>query len=104
VLAKVIRPAVSRAGITKRIGWRTFRYTYSTMLIANGENVKVVQEVIVMPTVAALWIYLQARVSAKHEAQQRLTQMILGDDELASDINFSEDYPDERLGGNESVF
>ena len=39
-----IRPAALRAGICKKIGWHTFRHTYSTLLIANGENVKVVQE------------------------------------------------------------
>jgi integrase len=44
VMVKRIRPAALRAGITRRIGWHTFRRTYSTMLIANGENVKVVQE------------------------------------------------------------
>jgi integrase len=40
MLAKVIQPAALRAGIRKRIGWHTFRHTYSTTL--NGENVKVV--------------------------------------------------------------
>jgi integrase len=44
VLSKMIRPAAYRAGIKKRIGWHTFRHTYSTTLIANCENVKVVQE------------------------------------------------------------
>jgi site-specific recombinase XerD len=44
VLQKVIRPAAVRAGISKRFGWHTFRHTDSTLLIANGENVKVVQE------------------------------------------------------------
>jgi integrase len=33
-----------RAGIKKRIGWHTFRHTYSSTLIASGENVNVVQE------------------------------------------------------------
>jgi integrase len=44
VLQKIIRPAALKAGIRKKIGWHTFRHTYSTLLIANGENVKVVQE------------------------------------------------------------
>jgi integrase len=44
VLAKIIRSAATRAGIKKRIGWHTIRHTYSSTLIANGENVKVVQE------------------------------------------------------------
>jgi len=38
VLAKIIRSAAMRAGITKRIGWHTFRHTYSSTLIANGEK------------------------------------------------------------------
>jgi len=50
VLAKVIRPAAKRAGIKKSIGWHTFRHTYSTMLIANSENVKVVQELMPVHT------------------------------------------------------
>jgi integrase len=33
-----------RAGIYKKVGWHTFRHTYSTLLVGNGENVKVVQE------------------------------------------------------------
>ena len=44
LLTRTIRPAARRAGIQKRIGWHTFRHTYSTMLVANGENVKVIQE------------------------------------------------------------
>ena len=44
LLAHVIRPAALRAGIGKRIGWHTFRHSFSSLLVANGENVKVVQE------------------------------------------------------------
>jgi len=69
VLAKVIRPAARRAGIKKRIGWHTFRHTYSTMLIANGENVKVVQELRRHANSrCTLDVYSQARVTAKREA------------------------------------
>ena len=41
---KIIQPAARRAGIKKRVGWHTFRHSYSSLLVANGENVKVVQE------------------------------------------------------------
>jgi integrase len=41
-----IQPAAKRLGITKRIGWHTFRRTYTTLLYANGEDVKVVQELL----------------------------------------------------------
>ena len=39
VLAKIIQPAAVRAGICKKVGWHTFRHTYSTLLVGNGENV-----------------------------------------------------------------
>jgi integrase len=35
-----------RLGIAKRIGWHTCRRTYTTLLHANGEDVKVVQELL----------------------------------------------------------
>jgi hypothetical protein len=41
---KIIQPAAQRAGIGKRIGWHTFRHSYSSLLVGIGENVKVVQE------------------------------------------------------------
>lgn len=44
LLAKIIRPAALRAAINKQIGWHIFRHTFSTLLVANGEKVKVVQE------------------------------------------------------------
>jgi len=34
LLAKIIRPAALRAGIQKRIGWHTFRHSFSTLLIS----------------------------------------------------------------------
>jgi integrase len=40
ILQKTVRPAALRVGIRKTIGWHTFRHTYSTLLIAQGENVK----------------------------------------------------------------
>jgi RNA polymerase sigma factor (sigma-70 family) len=40
-LQDFVKPAVVRAGITKRVGWHTFRHSYSTLLRANGTDVKV---------------------------------------------------------------
>ena len=55
-----------------------FRHTYSTLLIANGENVKVVQELMRhASTRFTIEIYTQARIEAKRQAQQRLVQTIL---------------------------
>ena len=102
VLSKVIRPAAVRAGIKSRIGWHTFRLSYSKTLIANGENVKVVHE-LMRPANSrcTLDVYRQARVTAKREAQQRIVQMLLSDERLTSEIKLQRRGPDERLGGVE---
>jgi integrase len=69
VLQRVIRPAISRAGIRKLIGCHTFRHTYATLLIANGENVKVVQELMRHANSrSTLEIYSQARMEQKRKA------------------------------------
>jgi integrase len=63
--------------------WRLFRgrnsrHTFSTLLIANGENVKVVQELMRHASSrCTLEVYSQARIPAKRQAQQRVVQMIL---------------------------
>ncbi len=82
MLQKVIRPAALRAGIKKRVGWHTFRHTFPTLLVANGENVKVVQELMRHASSrCTLEVYSQAQVNAKREAQKRLVEMILSDEE-----------------------
>src|SRR5206468_10695907 len=44
LLKNFIRPAAKSVGITKHIGWHTFRRTFATLLKSNGEDVKVMQE------------------------------------------------------------
>src|SRR5271156_4408093 len=46
VMSYRIQPVAKRLGINKRIGWHTFRRTYTRLLHANGEDVKVVQELL----------------------------------------------------------
>ena len=36
-------PIARKVGITKKIGWHAFRRTYSSLLAATGDDVKVVQ-------------------------------------------------------------
>jgi integrase len=81
LLTRTVRPAAVRAGIDKRIGWHTFRHTYSTMLVANDENVKVIQELMRHASSrSTLEIYSQARTADKRAAQQRVVQMIFPED------------------------
>jgi integrase len=80
LLSKVIHPAVKRAGITKRVGWHTFRHSYATLLKANGEDVKVVQESLRHANSRiTLDMYTQAPTPAKRQAQSKVVQMIRPD-------------------------
>ena len=64
-------------GITKRVGWHTFRHTYSTLLRANGEDVKVVQELLRHAnSKITMDVYTQALSPAKREAQGRVASII----------------------------
>jgi len=77
LLAKVLRPAVKRAGITKRVGWHTFRHSFATLLKSNGEDVKVVQEALRHANSRiTLEVYTQATTPAKRKAQSKVVQMI----------------------------
>ena len=78
ILSRIVRPAATRAGIQKHVGWHTFRHSFSTILIGNGENVKVVQELMRHSNCrCTLEIYSQARIQAKRDAQHRVIQMIV---------------------------
>jgi integrase len=73
----VIRPAAKRAGITKRFGWHTFRHSFATLLKANGEDVKVVQESLRHANSRiTLDVYTQAVTPAKRQAQSRVVNLI----------------------------
>ena len=100
VLSRIIRLAAVRAGIKKRIGWHSFRHTYSSTLIANGENVKVVQELMRHASGRfTLEVYTQAKEKGKREAQQRIVEMMLPDEGLA-EIRLQRREPPELLGND----
>ena len=77
LLKRWIKPAAKRVGITKRVGWHTFRDTYSTLLRANGEDVKVVQGLLRHAnSKITMDVYTQALSPAKREAQGRVASII----------------------------
>jgi len=77
ILKRCIRPAAVRAKITKHIGWHTFRRTFSTLLKANGEDVKVVQELPRHATVKmTLEVYAQAVTPAKRKTQSKVVGLL----------------------------
>jgi integrase len=77
ILKRWIIPAAREAKVTKRIGWHTFRHTYATLLKSNGEDIKVVQELLRHAnSKTTLDIYAQALTPAKREAQGKVVQMM----------------------------
>jgi integrase len=72
-----LKPAAARAGIGK-IGWHTFRHTYSTMLRAAGVDIKVQQELLRHATIqSTLNVYTQAISEQKRTANTQLVEMVL---------------------------
>jgi uncharacterized protein YeaO (DUF488 family) len=63
--------------INKRVGWHTFRRTYTTLLHANGEDVKAVQELLRHSSSRiTMDVYAQAQTPAKRAAQQKTVEMV----------------------------
>jgi integrase len=72
------RPAVKAAKIQKRVGFHTFRHTYTTLLTQNNEEVKVVQELLRHANSRiTLDLYAQAGMPNKRLAQSKLVRMVL---------------------------
>lgn len=71
------RPAVNRAGVTKHVCYHTFRHTFGTLLNANGENAKVVQELLRHASLRVRTdVYMQAVSPQKREAQSKLVRLV----------------------------
>lgn len=75
--SKVLQPAARRARITKRIGWHTFRHTYSSLLSESANDVKVVQELMRHAKVTTTMdIYTHARMERKRAAQSKVVDVL----------------------------
>ncbi|MGH9484808.1 MAG: tyrosine-type recombinase/integrase, partial [Terriglobales bacterium] len=73
------RPALKRAGVTKDVTFHTFRHTFGTLLNANGENAKVVQELLRHASLKVTTdVYMQAVSHQKREAQGRFASLVRG--------------------------
>jgi len=73
-----IKPAAKKIGLSKRIGWHTFRHTFGTILNANGENPKVIQELLRHANLkVTMDTYVQAVSDEKRKAQSKVVKMLL---------------------------
>jgi integrase len=75
---RFIRPAAVAAGITKCIGWHTFRHTFSTLIKSLGVDAKVVQELMRHASFrTTMDCYTQALDEPKRQAQEHLADLIM---------------------------
>lgn len=80
VMSFHIQPAAKRVGIKKRVSWQSFRSTYCSLLHANGESVKVVQELLRHASArTTMDAYAQAIPLAKRQAQLRVASILRND-------------------------
>jgi integrase len=78
LMKRYIRPVAQKAGIQKRVGWHTFRHSFGTLLKANGEDIKTVQELLRHANSRiTLEVYTQAVTSNKRAAQSKVVKMMV---------------------------
>jgi integrase len=72
-----VQPTAKRLGITKALGWHSFRRTFATLLNGGGEDVKTVQELMRHANSRlTLDVYAQALSPAKRAAHLKLVGLI----------------------------
>lgn len=72
-----ILPVARKLGINKRIGWHTFRHTYSTLLRSTGAELKIMQELLRHSTIrVTLDTYTQAVTTEKRTAQEAVVALL----------------------------
>ena len=76
-MRNLIRPVAVELGITERIGWHTFRHTYSSLLLrATGADIKVMQELLRHASSrVTLDTYTQAVTLHKRKAQSGVIRL-----------------------------
>ncbi|HEV2222219.1 MAG TPA: tyrosine-type recombinase/integrase [Candidatus Acidoferrales bacterium] len=77
IQSRILLPAGIRAGLG-RIGWHTFRHSYSTLLRGLGVDVKVQQELLRHADIrTTMNIYTQAVPDALRDANSKVVEMVL---------------------------
>jgi integrase len=78
IMSHDIQPAAKRVGITKQIGWHTFRHTFSTLVKSLGADAKVVQELLRHASIrTTMDVYTQALDEPKRKASDSLADLIM---------------------------
>lgn len=73
-----VQPALRAAEISGKVGWHTLRHTFGTLMKANGEDIKTIQELLRHANYRVTAdVYTQAMTTTKREAQAKVVRMIL---------------------------
>jgi len=74
------RPSDGKAiGITEPVGWHTLRHSFGTLMKANGEDVKTIQELLRHANFkVTMDVYTQAVTKVKRTAHSRVARQIMG--------------------------
>jgi integrase len=84
IMRAFIRPAAAKVGIAQRIGWHTFRHTYSSLLRANRTDIKVMQELLRHASSrVTLDTYTQAITLQKRTAQSDVIRLLQASSQAA---------------------
>ena len=74
-----IKPALEDLKITDPVGWHTLRHSLGTLMKANGEDVKTIQETLRHANFkVTMDVYTQAVTEVKRSAHRRVVRQILG--------------------------
>ena len=73
-------PALKEAGITAPAGWHTLRHTFGTLMKANGEDFKTIQEMLRHATFKVTAdIYTQAITPTKRDAHNKVVKQLIAE-------------------------
>jgi len=82
MMRKIIWPAAKRAGLSKRIGWHTFRRSLASLLVVESPDMKLTQEILRHANARiTMELYAQSTMPAKQELQARLVSKWNGGDD-----------------------
>jgi integrase len=85
LVANHLQPAARKAGITGQVGFHTLRRTLASALVANGSNIRLVQELLRHSNpLITLDAYARSTTPAKIEAQGWVMEQLLTEDSKAA--------------------
>lgn len=101
ILQRRLKPAAVRAGVGK-IGWHTFRHTYSTMLRSIGTDIKVQQELLRHSTIqSTMNVYTQAVSEQKRAANSKVVEMMISYSPVSSQVSEKASQPADEMNGSQ---